>query len=341
MAVSLGTDVQTPTRTRLECAFERFIDARLKTDDEIATLIRDFEADIAVDLMGYTGECRSWILARRPAPIQVNYLGFPGTMGADHTDYIIADETVIPIESQGHYTEKIAYLPDCFLPVDRERRIAERPSSLREAGLPETGFIFASFNNTYKFSPQMFDVWMRLLHAIPGSVLWLPKSHPAAVRNLLREAELRGVAPGRLVFAPVVLAPGDHLARLRLADVFLDTLPYNAHTTAVDALWAGLPVLTLRGKSFAGRVASSLLQTLGLPELIADSLDAYEAKALALARDPNALAAIKNTLAARRKDSPLFDTERFTRHLESALVTMWERHERGEPPASFTAGRVP
>jgi predicted O-linked N-acetylglucosamine transferase (SPINDLY family) len=261
-------------------------------------------------------------------------------MGADHIDYIIADATVIPNESQNHYTEKVAYLPDCYLPPHGGRAISERTPTRTAAGLPETGFVFASFNNAYKFSPQMFAIWMRLLSAVGNSVLWLRNTHPAAMRNLRRTAELRGVDGARLIFASPIPAPEDHLARLRLADLFLDTLPYNAHSTAVDALCAGLPVLALRGASFAGRVAASLLATLKIPELIADSEEAYEAKALALARDAKALGALKTKLALRRMETPLFDTARFTRHLESAYAAMWERHQRGLPPASFAVATI-
>jgi predicted O-linked N-acetylglucosamine transferase (SPINDLY family) len=336
IAISFGTTASTPMRARLEAAFDRFIDVRAKSDADIAALIRDLEIDIAVDLMGYTGECRSWILARRPAPLQVNFLGFPGTMGADHIDYILADKTAIPEESQIHYAEKVAYLPDCYLPSDSARAIAAQRPTREQIGLPKEGFVFASFNNAYKFTPAMFDIWMRLLDAVPGSVLWLPKSHPAALANLTREAEARGIAAGRLVFANPVQAPEDHLARLSLADLFLDTLPYNAHSTAIDALWAGVPVLTSSGISFQARVAASLNKALDLPELIALSLSEYERMALHLAREPEALATIRDKLARNRNTTPLFDTDRFARHLEAAFITMWERHRRGEPPQSFS-----
>jgi predicted O-linked N-acetylglucosamine transferase (SPINDLY family) len=335
IAISFGTPAQTPMRMRLEKSFDRFIDMRDRSDDAIATAIREMDIDIAVDLMGYTGECRSWILARRPARLQVNFLGFPGTMGAAHIDYIVADATVVPRDSEQHYAEKIAYLPDCYLPHDATRAIADAPSR-REAGLPDKGLVFASFNNTYKFTPAMFDIWMRVLRAVPGSVLWLPKSHPAALTNLLREAEARGVAADRLVFAPLVESSEAHLARFRLADLFLDTLPYNAHSTTMDALWAGLPVLTCKGESFQARVAASLLTAAGLPELIASSAAEYEAMALHFAQAPEALAAIKEKLARNRQHAPIFDTGRFTRHLESAFMQMWKRYSQGERPATFT-----
>jgi len=335
VAVSFGAADATPMRRRLEGAFERFIDVRGKSDAEIALVLQDLQVDIAVDLMGYTGQCRTGIFAGRAAPLQVNYLGFPGTMGAPYMDYILADPTVIPEDQQVHYSERIAYLPHSYLPADATRARWQRVPSRAEAGLPARGFVFASFNNAYKFSPAMFDVWMRLLRALTESVLWLPCNNPLAMRNLAREAEARGVAPERIVFAPLVPDPGEHLARLSLTDLFLDTLPYNAHTSASDALWAGVPVLTLLGTSFAGRVAASALKAAGIPELIAHTPAEYEALALRLARDPAALAAIRARLDRNRSTAPLFDTMAYTRDLEAAFLTMWARHRRGEPPASF------
>jgi predicted O-linked N-acetylglucosamine transferase (SPINDLY family) len=340
IAVSFGSSARTPTRLRLESAFERLIDMRSRTDEEVANLLRDMETDIAVDLMGYTGECRSAIFARRPAPLQVNYLGFPGTMGASFMDYIIADPTVIPEDQQRHYAERVAYLPYCYLPADRTRAVAERTPSRAEVGLPPSGFIFVSFNNSYKFHPVMFGVWMRLLRAVEGSVLWLPENNATARRNLIREAEARGVAGSRIVFAPAVPDPAEHLARLSLADLFLDTLPYNAHSTAIDALWAGVPIVTLLGNSFAGRVAASALKAVDLPELIAKTPAEYEAMALGLARDPAALAALRAKLGRNRMTMALFDTARFTRDLEAVFMAMWERHRRGERPASFAVASV-
>jgi predicted O-linked N-acetylglucosamine transferase (SPINDLY family) len=288
------------------------------------------EIDIAVDLMGYTGECRPGILAQRPAPIQVNFLGFPGTLGSSYLDYIIADPIVIPEEDRPHYRESVVQLPNTYLPADSLRRIAGRRPSRSEAGLPDQGFVFCSFNNSYKLSPEIFDVWMRLLHAIDGSTLWLPQMNAAAVRNLRREARRHGVTEQRLVFAPFVPGDEDHLARLGLADLFLDTLPYNAHSTAADALWAGVPVLTARGNAFAGRVAASVLTAAGLPELIAQSIEDYEAMALKLAREPHTLAAIKAKLARNRETSALFDTGRYTEALEAAYTEMWRRRRKGE-----------
>ncbi len=338
IAVSFGPLDRTPSRLRLEAAFERFVDVRARGDEDIARLIRGMEADIAVDLMGFTGQCRSAIFAWRPAPLQVNYLGFPGTMGAPYMDYLIADPTLIPEEQQRHYAEKIAYLPHCYLPGDRSRAIADAPSRA-SAGLPETGFVFASFNNSYKFNAAMFDIWMRLLREVKGSVLWLPANNAEARRNLAREAEKHGLPAERIVFAPPIPAADAYLARLSLADLFLDTAPYNAHSTAMDALWAGLPLLTLIGNSFASRVAASALKAVNLPELIAQTPEQYEAMALKLARDAASLAQIRARLREARTTAPLFDAHTFTRDLESAFETMWARHREGAPPVSFAVAR--
>jgi protein O-GlcNAc transferase len=250
-------------------------------------------------------------------------------------DYIVADRIVIPEEHHAYYTEKVVYLPDTYQVNDSKRRIAERTPTRAGAGLPEQGFVFCCFNNNYKISPRMFDVWMRLLTRVEGSVLWLVEDNETASRNLRREAERRSVPPERIMFAPRVKME-EYLARHRLADLFLDTLPYNAHTTASDALWAGLPVLTCRGTTFAGRVAASLLHAMGVDELITGSLEDYEALALELATNRERLAGVKAKLAANRGTHPLFDTDRFRRHIESAYTTMWERHQNGEPPESFS-----
>jgi predicted O-linked N-acetylglucosamine transferase (SPINDLY family) len=297
-------------------------------------MLREQEIDIAIDLNGYTGDARTGILSRRPAPVQVNYLGYPGTMGAPFIDYIIADRMVIPEENRVQYSEQIVYMPHAYQANDRRRRVAEKTPSRAEAGLPETGFVFACFNNTHKIGPEIFSIWVRLLQQTEGSVLWLFEDNALAADNLRREAAARGLAPERLVFAPR-MKPPEHLARTRLADLFLDTLPYNAHTTASDALWMGLPVVTCPGKTFPARVAASLLQAIGLPELVTHSLEEYEALARALARDPARLAALKGKLARNRDTEPMFDTARFTRYLESAYTTMWERHQTGLPPEAF------
>ena len=327
-------------RRRFENAFERFIDVEDKNDGEIANLLRQNEIDIAIDLMGHTQHARLGVFARRPAPIQVFYLGYAGTLGANFIDYIIGDQTVIPEEHRAFYTEQVVWLPDSYLVTDHRRPISPRTPTRRECGLPEDGFVFCSFNNSYKISPKIFQLWMRLLHATPNSVLWLSQADPMMLTNLRREAERCGVSAQRLIFAPKLPENADHLARQRLADLFLDTLPYNAHSTTSDALWAGLPVLTCLGETFAGRVAASLLKAVGLPELITTSLDGYEALALKLAQEPALLGSIKAKLARNRDSFPLFDTARFTRHIEAAYETMWQRYQRGEPPKGFAVKRI-
>jgi protein O-GlcNAc transferase len=341
VGVSFGADDAGPMRTRIERAFERFLDVRGKSDAEIAQLLHDAEIDIAVDLMGPTQGARPGILSYRPAPIQTIYLGYAGSSGADHIDYVIADKIVIPEDEQRFYSEKIAYLPDTYMATDSRRAIAERTPRRAEQGLPESGFVFCSFNNSYKITPPVFDVWMRLLQEIDGSVLWLSHINDAATANLRREAEARGVRSERLVFAPRVLLNEDHLARYRLADLFLDTQPFGAHSTASDALWAGLPVMTCAGSTFASRVSASLLHAIGLDELVTTSLPDYEALALALVRDRMRLDAIRGRIAERRASWPLFDTERFTRNLEAAYTMMWERFRRGEPPTLITTPERP
>lgn len=334
IALSFGPDDGSEMRARLRRGCDRFIDVRTRSDAEIAAMVRQLEVDIAVDLKGFTEGSRPGIFAHRPAPVQVNYLAHPGTMGAGYMDYIFADETVLPSEHRSSYSEKIVYLPDSYQANDAARRVAERDPTRAEAGLPDSGFVFASFNNSYKITPPVFDVWMRLLRANDGSVLWLLQDNETATANLKREAEARGVEPQRLIFAPRVNA-AEHLARQRLADLFLDTLPCTAHTTASDALWVGLPVLTVLGTSFAGRVAASLLRAMGLPELVTSSLDAYEGLALSLSRDASALSRIKTKLGENRHTHALFDTARFTRNLESAFEAIWNRTQRGEPPGDL------
>jgi predicted O-linked N-acetylglucosamine transferase (SPINDLY family) len=338
-AVSLGRNDHSEIRMRLERPFEGFIEAGDRTDREIADLLRDLEVDIAVDLKGLTKGARPGIFALRPAPVQVNYLGYPGTMGVGYIDYLLADQVIIPDSDQRWYAENIVYLPDTYQCNDAQRVMTEKTPSRRDVGLPERGFVFCSFNGSYKITPLMFDVWMRLLQKTEGSVLWLRESNDASMRNLRREAESRGVAGERLVFAPS-WSLADHLARHRLADLFLDTLPCGAHTGASDALWAGLPVLTCLGDSFAGRVAASLLDAIGLPEMVMRSLGEYEARALEFAHDPAALVEIRERLARNRNTHALFDTARFTRNLETAYEHMVERHRSGEPPRPFAVGRV-
>jgi predicted O-linked N-acetylglucosamine transferase (SPINDLY family) len=332
--LSFGPDDPGEMRSRLKAAFDRFVDVQDRSDLEAANILRELEVDIAVDLMGLTANSRPGIFAARASPVQASYLGYAGTTGAGYIDYLIADRFVIPPDQHRCFSEKVAYLPDSFQANDAKRRISERTPSRAEAGLPEHGFVFCCFNNAFKITPDLFGIWMRLLAATEGSVLWL-SAGGSARDNLCREAQRRGVSPERLVFAPKMPRMEDHLARYRLADMFLDTLHFNAHTTASDALWAGLPVLTCAGTTYAARVAGSLLHAIGLPELITDSLDAYEALALKLTREAALLASFRHRLARHRGAFPLFDTARFTRHLESAYAAMWERQQRGEPPESF------
>ncbi|MSP50747.1 MAG: glycosyltransferase family 41 protein [Alphaproteobacteria bacterium] len=339
-AIALRPEETGEMRVRLKGAFEHFLDVHDKSDAEVARLIGEIEADIVVDLNGHTDGGRTAVLAVRPAPIQVSYIGLAGTMGAPFIDYLIADPVLVGPGEERDYVEKVVRLPEAYLVNDDRRPIAERTPTRAEAGLPESGFVFCSFNNAHKITPEVFAVWMRLLGRIEGSVLWLLSGNPAGVRNLKREAEAAGVDPARLVFAPRA-RPADHLARHRLADLFLDTLPYNAHTTASDALWTGLPLVTCKGSTFAGRVAASLLTAVGLPELVTLSLADYEALALKLATEPAMLAAVRAKLARNRDTHSLFDTARSTRHLESAFISMVERHRRGEAPAGFDVRPLP
>jgi len=322
-------------RARLSSAFDRFIDISNATDRDAAQLVRAKGIDILVDLNGFTQRARTAIFAYRPAPIQVNYLGYPGTTGADFIDYIIVDPFVAPADQQPFFSERLVHLPDCYQCNDDKRAISDHTPLRAVCGLPEDGFVFCCFNNAYKLTPDFFDIWMRLLGAVPGSVLWLLDDNPWEKENLAREAAVRGVARERIVFAQK-RPPPDHLARHRLADLFLDTLPYNAHTTASDALWAGLPLVTCIGRTFAGRVAGSLLRAIGLPELVTGSLEEYEALALRLARDGDLLAALRARLARNRWTHPLFDTERFARNIEAAYRQMWETWRAGQPPAAFS-----
>lgn len=333
-AISLGPDVDGPMRSRLRRAFDRFVDARAMSDRSVAEWMKEQEIDIAVDLNGYTKDARSGILDLRPAPVQVNYLGYPGTMGKASVDYIVADRHLIPPMEDIYYTEKVVRLPDTYQVNDARRAAPEHTPSRAELGLPDNAFVFCCFNNNYKIMPEIFTIWMRLLDAVPGSVLWLLQDNPVAARNLRREAQQNSVAPDRLVFAPRKKLE-EHLARQRRADLFLDTLPYNAHTTASDALWVGLPVLTCVGSTFAGRVAESLAHAAGLSALVTHSLGDYEALALKLATTPTLLASMRAELERQRSHCPLFDTDRFRRHLESAFITMRARAERGEAPVSF------
>ncbi len=335
--VSFGPDDRSPLRRRVLGAFDECLEAREKSDAEIAVWLREREIDIAVDLKGYTAFSRPGIFAYRPARLQVSYLGYPGTLAAPFIDYIIADAFVIPETEQAFYTEKLAYLPDSYQPNDRRRQVAERVPTRADVGLPESGFVFCCFNNNWKITAPVFDVWMRLLARVPGSVLWLLEDNPWAVASLHRRAGTLGIASERLVFSSRARSE-DHLARHRLADLFLDTFPYNAHTTASDALWTGLPLLTCCGRTFASRVAGSLLHAAGLAELITTSVEEYARVALELALHPQSLEPLRERLR-NRQSLPLFDTPAFCRHLEAAYRRMWGLHEQGRSPETFRVER--
>ena len=328
---SFGPIKNDEMRQRLEKSFDYFIEVGNKSDIETAQLSRSLNIDIAVDLKGFTKDLRAGIFAHRAAPIQVNYLGYPGTMGADYIEYIIADKTLIPLDAQSCYSEKVVYLPNSYQVNDRGRLISERQFTRLELGLPEDRFVFCCFNNNYKILPATFDGWMRILKAVEGSVLWLLQDNLWAVENLKKEAQKQGIDAKRLVFADR-MPLSEHLARHCQANLFLDTFPYNAHTTASDALWTGLPVLTLMGQSFASRVAASLLNAMGSPELVTNTREEYEALAIELAMNPKKLADIKLKLTNNRLTTPLFDTPLFARHLESAYIKMYEQYLKGFPP---------
>jgi predicted O-linked N-acetylglucosamine transferase (SPINDLY family) len=339
LGVSTGLDDASAERKRIIDAVDEFIDASDKGDREVARLLHERQADILVDLNAHTRGGRLGILAHRPAPLQVNYLGYPGTSGAPFVDYIIADATILPADRQPFFAEKIVRLPDYYTGYHLGHEVAAPTPARGDVGLPERGFVFCSFNNNYKITAPVFDAWMRLLLAVEGSVLWLLGDTPAAETNLRKEAAKRGVDPARLIFA-VRTGTDEHLARQRLADLFLDTLPVNAHTTACDALWMGLPLVTCAGQAFAGRVAASALTSCGLPDLVTTSLGDYEALARTLATDPGLLANYRERLAGLRASAPLFDPDRLRRQIEAAYARMWEIHCKGERPRGFDVERT-
>lgn len=321
IAFSFGPDKQDSMRERAVAAFNQFYDVRDKTDQEIAQFSRDLGVDIAIDLKGFTLDSRTGIFSYRAAPIQINYLGYPGTMGAEFIDYIIADQTIIPQYLQEKYSEKVLYLPDCYQVNDQTREIADTKYSRESLGLPINGFIYCSFNANYKITPTVFDVWMRILRSVDESILWLFEDNAKSALNLKNEAEKRGINPNRIYFAKRV-ALSEHLARQKIADLFLDTWPCNAHTTTSDALWAGLPVLTLPGEGFASRVAASLVNAVGLSELIAENEKRYEELAIELAKDSEKLDHYKKALLLNLESSPLFDTKKFTLNLENLYIQL-------------------
>lgn len=334
IAIDSGGGDGSAMRRRLEAAFDKILYIAHLPDAAAVDLIRANEIDILVNLNGYFGAPRMGLFARRAASIQINYLGFPATLGARYIDYLIADKIVIPEDERRYYDEQVVYLPGCYQANDDKRPIAPETPSRAAMGLPDKAFVFCNFNQSYKITPSTFASWMRTLKAVDGSVLWLLGSKPPFAENLSRAAQQHGVASSRLIFARS-LPPDQHLSRLKLGDLFLDSLPYNAHTTASDALWAGLPLLTCRGTTFPGRVASSLLTAAGLPELITESQGVYEEVAIRLARDSAAMAALKQKLAENRSSCPLFDTDRFRRNIEAAYTAMFDARKRGEAPQSF------
>ena len=332
-AYSYGPDDGSPMRARLKRTFDRFVDIARFSHTDAAARIHDDQVDILVDLKGYTQFARTEIVALRPAPLQVNYLGYPGTMGAEFIDYLVTDRFTTPREHAEHFSEKLAYMPGCYQVNDRKRIVAATPSR-GELGLPQQSFVFCCLNQTFKILPQFFVAWMRLLKAVPGSVLWLLESNPWAAQNLRQQARGHGIDPQRLIFAPMCPS-GRHIARMGAADLFLDTAPCNAHTTASDALWAGLPVLTCTGNTFASRVAGSVLTAAGMPELVTYTLEAYEALALRLAGNPGELANLREKLARNRMSTPLFDTPSFVRHLEALYLRMWGNYLAGNAPRAI------
>jgi predicted O-linked N-acetylglucosamine transferase (SPINDLY family) len=328
-AFSLGPIMKDEMRMRLLGAFDQFIEVNHLSDREIAELSRQLEIDIAIDLKGFTQDSRVGIFAYRAATTQISYLGYPGTLGTSFMDYIIADKVVLPEESQKYYSEKVLYLPNCYQVNDSKRKISTKICSRAEVGLPEKSFVFCSFNNSYKITPKVFSIWMKILSQVQNSVLWLFEDNPFASENLRKYAKEHSIDPSRLIFAER-LPLDEHLARHRLADLFLDTLPYNAHTTAVDALKSCVPVLTRSGQAFAGRVAASVLNAIGLPELVAISTEEYEDIAIKLVANPNKLKALKKRLSENRLTTPLFNTRLYTKNIESAYSEMYRRYLNNE-----------
>jgi protein O-GlcNAc transferase len=340
IGISLGPDDGSGMRQRVVQAFDRFEDVHNETNASVIRRIRDLKVDIVVDLMGYSRKARPSVLLNRVAPVQVNFLGFPGTTGMGSMDYIVADPFIATDDLRRNVSEKLVILPDCYQINDDRKAIADRTPTRADEGLPDFGFVFCCFNHVRKITPHMFDAWMRILSEVQDSVLWLLGTAPSAVANLRAAAEKRQVSAERLIFAERQPLE-QHLARIRLADLFLDTFPCNAHTTASDALWAGCPVLSMTGNTFASRVCGSLLMTIGLPELAVQSLDAYERLALRLASQPGELEVLKARLQKNRLTSPLFDTRLFCHNLERAYEEMFRRAASGDPPAEINVAALP
>ena len=337
-AFSCGPDDASDLRRRLERGFDHFINVFSWSDRAIAARMMDLGIDVAIDLGGHSSGGRTRVLSFRPAPVQMSLLGYPGTLGSNYVDYLIADSIVVPAEQREHYAEQLIYLPGSYLPTDGAPSMSSVPTR-DAAGLPADGIVYCCFNAPYKISPGLFDVWMRVLHAAPRGVLWLREASEVVRRNLAAEAERRGIEPARLIFAARTATRAEHYARLSLAHVYLDTSPYNAHTRAAEALGVAVPVVTLRGCSFVGRVAASLLEACGLGELAVDTMAEYEHLAIELARSAQTLANLKERLRLARTQASLFDPVRYCRHLEAALLVAWSRHERGEPAATLTIER--
>lgn len=331
---SYGPDDESEYRKIAENDCDRFFDITNLSDFDAAQLIDDNRVDILIDLKGHTQGARLGVFALKPAPVQVSYLGFPGTTGAGFLDYVITDRITTPESESLFYAEKPVYMPDCYQVNDRNQPVSSISLTRRDAGLPESGFVFCSFNNSYKIEPDLYDVWMELLRETPESVLWLLGRRREVITNIRKETEKRGVSPGRIVFGPILSKP-DHLARLSLADLALDTKTVNGHTTTSDALWAGVPVVTIKGGHFASRVSASLLNAAGLPELVAAGPADYKKLCLELAGDLEKFRAIKNKLVENRLTRPLFDTRLFVRHLENAYRIMWNLHLNNEPPRTI------
>jgi predicted O-linked N-acetylglucosamine transferase (SPINDLY family) len=332
IAFAFGPPTHDEMRVRMERSFDRFIDVQEYSDADVTSLARKLGIDVAVDLGGLTEHCRTDIFARRAAPIQINYLGYPGTMGADFIDYVIADRTVIPQANLSHFAEKVIFLPDFYLPSDSVRPHNVGAFSREQLGLPVRAFVFCCFNHVGKLMPRTFESWMRILRQVEGSVLWLAHTNALAADRLRREAAQYEVLPDRLIFADRIDSLAEHRARLGHADLFLDTLPYNAHATALDALWAGVPILTLIGEAFAGRVAASLLNVVSLPELVTKSRQQYEELAVHLGNNPERAAEIRAKLLRNRAMTQAFDIRRFAANLEVAYARVLERYQKGQPP---------
>jgi len=333
-AYSYGPDANDQMRQVLIKSVDVFEDVREMGFKDTALRSRQDKIDIAVDLKGHTQDQRLGIFAYRPAPTQISYLGYPGTIGAEFIDYIVADPVVVPSNRRSAYSEEIIYLPHTYQPNDDKRVISQKVTTKADMGLPEDGFVFCCFNSNYKISPAEFDIWMRLLGKVNGSVLWLLKSNRWAEQNLQREAEKRGIQANRLVFAEK-LPHDQHLGRQKHADLFIDTFNVNAHTTASDALWAGLPIVTKLGQGFAARVAGSLLNAVGLTELITENEQDYEALILELATNPVKLANVREKLAVNRLSQPLFDTQQYTKHLEDAYQQAYQNYFEGKSPQTI------